>query len=196
MTRAGRAALLCATLALAPALAPALAAALAADWDVAALMQMLREHPPGRVHFVETKEVSVLDRPLESSGELVFTPPDRLEKHVTSPGDERLVVDRDRLVIQRQGRRQELALADYPQVAVLIESIRGTLAGDRAALERTYTLELAGDAQGWRLVLRPRDAALAKLVTQVTIEGSQAEVQRVAIEQADGDRSLMRIVRP
>jgi len=45
-------------------------------------------------------------------------------------------------------------------------------------------------------VLRPRDAALAKLVTQVTIEGSQAEVQRVAIEQADGDRSLMRIVRP
>ena len=188
MRRAGLAVLLGGMMALAP--------SFAAGWDVETLMALLRAHPPGRAHFVETKEVSILDRPLESSGELVFTPPDRLEKHVTSPGDERLVVDRDRLVIQRQGRRQELALADYPQVAVLIESIRGTLGGDRAALERTYTLELAGDAQGWRLVLRPRDAALAKLVTQVTIEGSQAEVQRVAIEQADGDRSLMRIVRP
>jgi hypothetical protein len=194
MTRAGRAALLCATLALAPALAPALAAALAADWDVAALMALLRAHPPGKAHFTETKQVSVLDRPLETSGELVFTPPDRLEKHVTSPGDERMVADRERITLERGGRRQELAFADYPQVAVLVESIRGTLAGDRAALERTYVLELSGDAQSWRLTLTPRDAAVAKLVTRVTIEGAQAQVRRVTIDQADGDRSLMRIL--
>jgi hypothetical protein len=168
----------------------------AAEWDVEALMALLHAHPPGKARFVESKEVSILDRPLESSGELVFTPPGRLEKHVTSPADERLVVDRDRLTIERMGRKQELSLAEYPQVAVLVESIRGTLAGDRAALERTYSLELGGDAKAWRLVLRPRDAAVAKLVTQVTIEGSQAQVQRVTIEQADGDRSLMRITRP
>jgi hypothetical protein len=167
-----------------------------AAWDVDALMALLRAHPPGTAHFDETKEMALLDRPLESSGELVFTPPDRLEKHVTSPGDERVVADRERLVVEHGGRRQELRLADYPQVAVLIESIRGTLAGDRAALERTYTLELSGAAPSWRLVLRPRDAAAAKLVTRVTIEGSQAEVRRVAIDQADGDRSLMRITRP
>jgi len=188
MKRAVRAALLCGCAALAPSWA-------AAAWDVAALMQMLREHPPGRVHFVETKEVSVLERPLESSGELVFTPPDRLEKHVTSPGDERMVADRERLVIERRGRRQELALAEYPEVAVLVESIRGTLAGDRAALEAAYALELQGDAPSWRLTLTPRDAALGKLVTRVMIEGSQAQVQRVTVEQADGDRSLMRILR-
>jgi len=186
MRRAARAALLCATLALAP--------AIAADWDVATLMALLRAHPPGRAHFTETKEISVLDRPLESSGELVFTPPDRLEKHVTSPGDERMVADRERITLERGGRRQVLAFADYPQVAVLVESIRGTLAGDRAALERTYALELSGDAPSWRLTLTPRDAAVAKLVTRVTIEGSQAQVRRVTIDQADGDRSLMRIL--
>jgi hypothetical protein len=186
MRYAARAVLLCAM--------TALTSSFAADWDVAALLQMLRAHPPGRAHFVETKEISVLDRPLESSGELVFTPPDRLEKHVTSPGDERMVADRERLTLERGGRKQELALADYPQVAVLVESIRGTLAGDRVALERLYRLDLWGDAQGWRLTLTPRDAALAKLVTRVTIEGSQASVQRVTVEQADGDRSLMRII--
>lgn len=187
MMRAARAALVCVVTALVP--------PCAAAWDVGALMDLLRAHPPGRVRFVETKEISVLDRPLESSGELAFTPPDRLEKHVTSPGDERMVADRERLVFERGGRRQELALADYPQVAVLVESIRGTLAGDRAALERTYVLDLRGDAATWRLVLTPRDAALARLVTRVTIEGSQAQVQRVTVEQADGDRSVMRILR-
>lgn len=186
MRRAARAVLLCAT--------ATLTSPFAAQWDVGTLLQMLHAHPPARAHFVETKEISVLDRPLESSGELVFTPPDRLEKHVTSPGDERMVADREHLTLERGGRKQELALADYPQVAVLVESIRGTLAGDRAALERIYRLELGGDAPGWRLTLTPRDAALAKLVTRVVIEGSQASVQRVTVEQADGDRSLMRII--
>jgi hypothetical protein len=156
-------------------------------------MALLRAHPPGRAHFDETKTVSILDRPLESSGELVFTPPARLEKHVTSPGDERGVADGERLVIERAGRRRVISLAEHPEVAVLIESIRGTLAGDRAALERAYRLELSGDAKAWRLVLTPREEALQALVAKVTLEGSQARVQRVEIEQADGDRSLMQI---
>ncbi len=164
-----------------------------AAWDVGALMDLLRTHPPGHAHFNETRYVSILDRPLESSGELVFTPPDRLEKRVTSPGSERLVVDRERLVIDRAGRKQVMSLAEYPQVAVLIESIRGTLAGDREALERTYALALEGDARAWRLELRPRDTALTQLVKRVEIQGSGAQVQRVAIEQADGDHSFMQI---
>jgi hypothetical protein len=181
--------------ALAAALAIASLAALPAHaaFDVAALMALLRAHPPGRAHFDETKQVSVLDRPLQSSGELVFTPPDRLEKHVTSPGDERIVADRERLVIEHGGHRQVVALGEHPEIAVLVESIRGTLAGDRASLERTYALALSGDAQAWRLVLTPKEAALRQLVSRVAIEGSQARVERVEIEQADGDRSLMQI---
>jgi len=183
--RLARAALLAAALALHP--------AARAAWDVAALMGLLRAHPPGRAHFDETKTVSILDRPLESSGELVFTPPGRLEKHVTSPGDERVVADGERLVIEHAGRRQVIALAEHPEIAVLVESIRGTLAGDRASLESTYSLALEGGANAWRLVLTPKEEALRQLVARVTIEGSQARVERVEIEQADGDRSLMQI---
>jgi outer membrane lipoprotein-sorting protein len=164
-----------------------------AAWDVAALMRLLRAHPPGRATFHETKQVSILDRPLESSGELVFTPPDKLEKRVTSPGAERMVADRERLVLERGDRKQVLQLRDYPEVAVLIESIRGTLAGDREALERLYALELSGEERAWRLVLKPRDAALGRLVERVEIDGAGARVQRVTVDQADGDRSLMQI---
>ena len=168
-------------------------AAAHAAWDVGALMQLLKAHPPGRARFNETKHVSILDRPLESSGELVFTPPDRLERRVTSPGNERMVADRERLVVERGGRTQVLALAEHPEVALLIESIRGTLAGDREALERSYTLRLEGDERAWRLFLVPREASLARLVKSVEIDGSQAQLQRVQVEQADGDSSLMQI---
>lgn len=182
------------TLAIAASLSgAAFAAAAAGDWSIDALMALLRAHPPARARFDETKTVSILDGPLQSSGELTFTPPARLEKHVTSPGEERVVADGERLVIERGGKRRVIALAQHPEVAVLIESIRATLAGDGAALERVYRVALEGGPGAWRLKLVPLDEAARNLVAKVTIEGAHAEVQRVQVEQADGDRSLMQI---
>jgi hypothetical protein len=163
----------------------------ASAFDVAQLMDMLKAHRPAKATFHETRDIAILDRPVESSGELEFTPPDRLEKRTVGLNAERMRVDRETLSIERRGRTQTLALRDYPQVAVLVESIRGTLAGDRASLEKVYQLALEGDAREWRLVLRPRDPALANVVKRIAIAGAQAQVRRVEIEQADGDRSVM-----
>ena len=165
--------------------------ATAADFDLGRLMDLLKNQKGGRATFHETKRIAILDRPVETTGELVFTPPDRLEKRSTGLNAERMVVDRETVSLERNGRKQVLTLRDNPQVAVFVESIRGTLAGDRATLEKTYRLALEGDAQGWRLVLTPRDPQLTRIVARIAIGGSQAQVRRVEIEQADGDRSVM-----
>jgi hypothetical protein len=165
----------------------------APEWTLERLLEGFAQTREARASFVERKQVRVLERPLVSSGELRFAAPDRLEKRTLRPRPERLAVAGDRLTLERGERRLELDLRSYPEIAAFAESIRGTLAGDRAALERAYRLELSGDANAWRLVLTPREEALRALVAKVTLEGSQARVQRVAIEQADGDRSLMQI---
>jgi outer membrane lipoprotein-sorting protein len=173
------------------ALAACATAAGAAGFDVGALMDLLKNQKGGKATFHETRHMAILERPVETTGELVFTPPDKLEKRSTGLNAERMVVDRETLSIERGARKQVLALRDHPQVAVFIESIRGTLAGDRGSLEKTYNLALEGDPQRWRLVLTPRDAQLARIVARIAIAGSQAQVRRIEIEQADGDRSVM-----
>jgi len=165
----------------------------AAGFDVAALMALLKSSHPGRATYHETKYIAVLDQPVETSGTLSFTPPDHLEKRSEGLNAETLVADRDTIVIQRGGRKQALSLAQYPEIGVFIESIRGTLAGDRAPLEKAYTLSLAGDASRWTLALVPRDEALQRIVKRIEIEGAQGQVGRVEIQQADGDRSVMTI---
>ena len=40
------------------------------------------------------------------------------------------------IVIERGRQKHTLQLQDYPELAAVIDSIRGTLAGDRKALER------------------------------------------------------------
>jgi len=84
-----------------------------------------------------------------------------------------------------------MGLRDNPGVAVLVESIRATLAGDLSALTKTYSAAVAGDTGRWTLTLRPLDPAVSSLVSRVEIAGSDGIVTTVEIFQVDGDRSVM-----
>ncbi|HSJ99567.1 MAG TPA: outer membrane lipoprotein carrier protein LolA [Myxococcota bacterium] len=172
--------------------AAALGAA-AAQWDVTTLFEALARERPGRATFEEKRYLALLDRPLVSTGELSFTPPARLEKRTVAPRPERMVVDGERVTIERAGKTLSLGLGENPAIAVLVESIRGTLAGDLASVTRTYSAALDGTRARWRLLLRPLDPAAAALVERVEIAGAEARVESVAIFHADGDRSVMTI---
>jgi hypothetical protein len=160
-------------------------------YSVQDLFQALSNDKPRRAAFHEKKTIALLDKPVESSGELVFTPPARLEKRTTAPKPERIVVEGDVASIERNGRKQSLRLSQYPAIGVLIDSIRSTLAGDLASLTRTYSTAVAGDAARWRLTLRPLDPALGSVVEHIEISGAQGQVRTVEVFQADGDRSVM-----
>lgn len=169
------------------------AAAAAAEWDVAALMQALARQQGGRVAFVERKHLAVLDRPVESSGELVYRPPARLEKRTLRPQPEVLILDGDELSIQRGKQTLRAHLRQYPEAGALVDSIRGTLAGDLGALQRRYRLVLHGTEQRWQLTLLPSDPALAAVVLRIQVAGRRERIEAIETTMADGDRSVLTI---
>lgn len=171
----------------------AFAAPAAKAWTLDHLMQTLAGNPGGHATFSETKYLAVLDAPIESRGELVYVAPARLERHTLTPTAESMVLDGDEITLTRAGKTLKLRLRDYPAAAALIGSIRGTLAGDRRALERTYLLTLSGSREAWTLNLLPSDPALAAMVSRIRIDGAGALVHGVEVLQADGDRSVMHI---
>jgi len=165
----------------------------AAPLSISQLMDSLAKHPQGAATFTEKKFISILDQPVESSGELLFIAPARLEKRTLKPKPETMVLDGDTLTLERGRRKHVLQLSDYPEVAAMIESIRATLAGDRQALERAYHLALDGSAERWTLVLTPLDPKVGAVIARIRMEGAKDVVRSVEILQADGDRSLMTI---
>jgi outer membrane lipoprotein-sorting protein len=162
-----------------------------AAWDLQQLMDSLAQNKSGRATFVETKHLSVLNKPLESSGELLYTAPDRLEKRTLKPKPESMTVNGNELSIERGSQKYHLQLQAYPELAAFIDSIRGTLAGDRKALERNYRLNLGGSADGWVLQLLPLDEKMKAVIQRIRISGVRDQVNSVEITQADGDSSLM-----
>lgn len=170
-----------------------LAAPAWAAWDLDQLMQGLARNKVARATFVEKKYFAMLDAPVTSSGELLFTAPDRLERRTLKPRPESMVLEGDTMTMTRGQRQMVMKLQDQPAVGALTESIRATLAGDRAALERHYTLKLDGSESRWSLLLVPRDARTRAWVLEIRIEGERGEVRTVEVEQSDKDRSVMTI---
>jgi Outer membrane lipoprotein carrier protein LolA-like len=177
----------------APAATPASTDAPAPTQDLDRLMALLAKRQHGHVTFVEEHFLAVLDRPTESSGELLYDAPDRLEKRTLKPKPESVILEHGVITARRGHRTYVLNLSDYPQIVPLIDSIRATLAGDRASLERIFKVTLDGPLEHWTLSLLPSDSSVAKSVKQIRIEGAQDAIHTVEIQQADGDRSLLTI---
>jgi outer membrane lipoprotein-sorting protein len=167
----------------------------AGDWSVARLMQDLARQRGGSATFSETKYLAVLDRPVESSGELTYRPPGRLEKRTLKPVAESMILDGDVLVVERGRQKHTLQLQQYPAINALVGSVRNTLAGDRGALERQYRLDLQGGEEGWSLTLLPSDPAIAAIVQRIRIIGVRDELRQIEVLQTDGDRSVMQVRR-
>jgi hypothetical protein len=163
------------------------------DWTLDRLMSTLAQKKSGHADFVETKYLAIAAKPIESSGELAFVAPDHLEKLTVSPKSERLVVDGDKLTVERNQRKYTVSLTNYPELEAFIESIRATLSGNRYALERLYKVTIDGHGDDWTLTLTPLDSRMQKTVRTIKLDGTRDLLRTVVIEQADGDHSVMRL---
>ena len=164
-----------------------------APFDMAQLMRTLAQVKAGEATFTEKRSVAMLERTLESSGRLSFEAPDSFTRETLKPRRDRVSVVGNTVTMSQGSRNRTVALDAVPEAAVIIEALRGTLTGNRAALEKNFSTTVSGNAQRWALELVPRDWRLREQVTSVRVSGQQALLREVVVAMADGDRSVMTI---
>lgn len=170
-------------------------ASASSNWGVTQLMHALGQVKAASGTFTERKTLHVLAAPLVSSGTLNYVAPDRMSKITLSPRPERLVLEGDQVTMKAgpRGQTHTFSVTEYPQIGALVEGIRATLAGDLAALERFYTVQLTGSPSDWQLLLLPHSRDLEKLVKAVRIHGSENRILTIETDESDGDRSVMTV---
>jgi outer membrane lipoprotein-sorting protein len=162
-------------------------------FDLAQLTALLGRVKSGEASFVEKRRVEILDRTLESSGRLRFRAPDLFSRETLRPYREKLEVNGNVLTMSMGQRSRTLQLDSAPEAAVIIEAIRGTLTGNRDALEHFFATTVSGSPDGWTLDLVPHDMRLRGQVASVRVSGRDSAVREVRVLLADGDRSTMTI---
>ena len=172
---------------------PLSAAAQEEPWDFARLMAQLAQVQTTQARYSEVRRVAVLQKPLQLSGTLLYERPALIEKRQILPFSEVIRVDGNWLTVEREGKTRRIALLNEPLVAALVESLRATLAGDGAELERLYSVRVGGTRQRWTLALTPRELEVAGVVKSIDIAGSGSRIVRLEILEPGGDGSVMTI---
>jgi len=168
-----------------------IATARAAADPLDTLLAALAQQPHGAVKFAEETHSQLLTRAVHSEGVLRFDAPDRLEKQTLTPVAEDLIVEGDVVTIIRGHHRNSIRLSQYPKLSPLLEGIRATLSGNRAALEQRFQVAFVPVASAWELRLAPLGEARDAGFMRIVLRGHDDALQSVALEQANGDRTTM-----
>ena len=164
-------------------------------FDMAELMALMARVETSSATFEETKEVATLTAPIVRRGTLRYVRPDRLEMRVETPYFERMEVVGNQLTIESRRGVRHVDLAGESGPAAWVASIRATLAGDRVTLARHFAFQLNGQAARWTLTLLPVEPALSGVIERVTIDGAQAQLTRIEVNERAGDRTVL-VVQP
>ena len=160
---------------------------------LAQLMQALAQVKAGEGTFVERRTVQMLERTLESSGRIAFEAPDTFVRETIKPRRESVRVVGNNVTMSQGNRSRTVSLDASPEASLIFEAIRGTLTGNREALEKHFKASVTGSTERWSLELVPRDVLLRELVVSIRMSGLRALVREVLVVMADGDRSVMTI---
>ena len=159
--------------------------------------QRLTSEPVVRGGFEQRKTVKGFRNPLVSSGEFVVARDRGVVWRTLAPFPSTLVVTRDR-VLAKQGDgsvARRLSAGEEPAVRAISETLFGVMAADLSALVQRFDIDAAlTGREGWRLVLGPRDAGLARWIQRVELAGDRV-LQSVRLQEASGDLTLIRLAR-
>lgn len=165
----------------------------APGFTLSGLMRVLASVRTASASFTETKSLPLVTIGLQSRGTLAYMAPDYLRKTTTEPVPQQFVLRNGIARLTMSGRTKRFALDQAPQLAGLVEGVRATLAGDLPVLQHYYTLSLSGGARHWQLLLRPKAAALSKIMAWMSITGDGDKITEVDSADATGGEARMRV---
>jgi hypothetical protein len=159
--------------------------------------QRLTSEPVVRGGFEQRKTVKGFRNPLVSSGEFVVARQRGVLWRTLEPFASTLVVTRDRVLARGADGSvaRRLSASEEPAVRAISETLFGVMAADLTALATRFQIEgeLVG-REGWRLQLLPRDAALARWVQRVELDGDRF-LRAVRLQEGSGDQTQIRLAR-
>jgi hypothetical protein len=153
--------------------------------------------PALKQKFVERKFIAQLDAPVDSTGELSFTPPHTLQRRAITPYAETTTIGKDQVVVERQGRKTQIALSQVPQLAALSNTMIAVIQGDASPLIKQFTIQLASpmpNGASWAFVLIPKDPKSVGWLREIRISGRKAVLDVFELQLSDGDRSVTRLL--
>jgi hypothetical protein len=147
-----------------------------------------------RGRFVHKKFLSEIPAPLESSGEFVFLKGQGLYWHTLKPFESVFVLTPNAMVQQdEQGKAFRMDAQEQPAVRAAAQIFMALFSVDLRALDGDFKLFGIASDGGWQLGLKPKSSTMGAVFTEAIVSGA-AQVQKIELHDAHGDRTVIQLV--
>ncbi|MCG7959729.1 MAG: outer membrane lipoprotein carrier protein LolA [Candidatus Thiodiazotropha taylori] len=163
-------------------------------WSLDYLMQQWQASGERQARFTETRQLALLDQPIEQQGTLLFQPPDRLVRTLAPPSNAKYEIEGNRLTLWRNQQQQVVLLDNIPELLAFSTSFRSVLSGDRETLERYFIPDLTGNRDAWSLNLIPKETALGSKIKRIEITGTALQIERYLVIESNGDQIITQLM--
>ena len=164
----------------------------AAALDADALIARLAKPAPASIAFTEVRVSPLLREPLVVSGELEFSGPGSLDRHVRKPYREDTSIRGESVRVEREGEQsRSFALKRAPELRGLLTGFSSLLSGDVPGLKQSFDVQAQGTEASWTLQLVPLDARARKRLQKLEIVGHDATPRCFSLLSGDGGASVM-----
>ncbi|HEY9103764.1 outer membrane lipoprotein carrier protein LolA [Chitinimonas sp.] len=158
----------------------------------AAVRERLAQPPVLRGSFEQSKQVAGFKKPLLSRGDFLVARERGVLWRTQQPFAGVLKLTRDEIVATQGGEVAfRLDAGKEPSVRVINGLLFSLLNGDVSGLAEHFRIEGETSGRSWRLLLTPKQAALAKLMAKVEMAGDQY-VRSIQIDETNGDKTGIR----
>jgi hypothetical protein len=145
--------------------------------------------------FEEEKTIFMLQRPLRSTGQLIFVPQKGLYRHLVTPFQQELLITTT-AVYQRddQGKVEIMALEKLPFAKVLVEGFLTVFSGSWESLYHHFQVYFFSADPHWKLGLRPKHSMVSQLISCLILAGENHQVLNLWVHETNGDLTHDRFI--
>jgi hypothetical protein len=149
--------------------------------------------------FEQQKRIAKIKRPLESRGRFTLVRGKGVLWRTEAPIQSLLTLTADALsVVQDQNTVVSISLDEQPGLRFLAQTLFAVFMTDVQQIQQGFTVLGARAPQKpapWSLSLRPREAAVARLMREIDLTGRE-HIESIEIFERNGDSTLIRLHSP
>lgn len=156
----------------------------AKTFSVEKLLNQISINQPTRLNYSQEQYLHFLPNPVATQGELYFRPPSHIEQHLLS-SLQRIVIDKEEMVITSAEGTRKVNLRNYPNVWVMIMTLNALLTHNYRFLQTYYASTVNGSPSAWTLILSPN--SYVKNISQIKLTGTKNKVNTMFIQFKNDD---------
>jgi len=126
--------------------------------------------------FVQKKQLSFMEHPVESKGRFYFSSDNHLRWEYVSPFSYIILMNGDQLTIIDEGMRSDMAMSENPAFKKVQKLLSTVLRGDLFAAQSDFDMDFQESPDQYRIILTPRHQEMKQYVSGMELYFEKADM--------------------